>query len=109
MVLTVVDKFILLPSLNGPSTRRSRPEASCYSGGHRMDRGLQFVAMFWVESCKLIGVSLNGQTERLNQEPETVLRVLCSDNPGTWSISYLVVFGYHLSCWMTRFPQLLLL
>lgn len=59
------------------------------------DRGPQFISRFWKEFCKLIGapVSLtsgyhpesNGQTERLNQELETCLRCLVSQNPASWS------------------------
>ena len=59
------------------------------------DRGPQFASRFWREFCKLIGakVSLtsgyhpeaNGQTERLNQQLETGLRCLVSQNPATWS------------------------
>lgn len=50
---------------------------------------------FWSEFCALVGATVsltsgyhpesNGQTERLNQELETCLRCLISQNPSTWS------------------------
>ncbi|KAF7644344.1 hypothetical protein LDENG_00223730, partial [Lucifuga dentata] len=59
------------------------------------DRGLQFTSHFWKEFCSLIGATVslssgfhpqsNGQTERYNQEMETGLRCLASQNPSTWS------------------------
>ena len=59
------------------------------------DRGPQFVSRFWREFCRLIGAKAsltsgyhpeaNGQTERLNQQLETGLRCLVSQNPSTWS------------------------
>ena len=58
-------------------------------------RGPQFVSRFWKEFCKLIRATVsltsgyhpesNGQTERLNQELETGLRCLVSQNPASWS------------------------
>lgn len=59
------------------------------------DRGPQFVAQFWREFCRLLGASVsltsgyhpqsNGQTERLNQDLEVSLRILCSKDPTSWS------------------------
>ncbi len=59
------------------------------------DRGPQFISRFWREFCKQIGATVsltsgyhpesNGQTERLNQELETCLRCLVSQNPASWS------------------------
>ena len=59
------------------------------------DRGPQFVSQFWKEFCSLIGATAsltsgyhpqdNGQSERINQELETCLRCLVSQNPTTWS------------------------
>lgn len=59
------------------------------------DRGPQFTSSFWRAFCKLLGASVclssgfhpqtNGQTERANQQLETVLRCLASQNPTTWS------------------------
>ena len=59
------------------------------------DRGPQFTSVFWKAFCKLLGASVclssgfhpqsNGQTERANQQLETVLRCLVSQNPTSWS------------------------
>uniref|UniRef100_A0A8C6PAB7 Gypsy retrotransposon integrase-like protein 1 n=3 Tax=Nothobranchius TaxID=28779 RepID=A0A8C6PAB7_NOTFU len=59
------------------------------------DRGPQFVAAFWREFCKLLGITVslssgfhpqtNGQVERFNQDLETTLRAMCSKNHSTWS------------------------
>uniref|UniRef100_A0A8P4GTJ9 Gypsy retrotransposon integrase-like protein 1 n=1 Tax=Dicentrarchus labrax TaxID=13489 RepID=A0A8P4GTJ9_DICLA len=59
------------------------------------DRGPQFISQFWKEFCSLTGATVslssgyhpesNGQTERLNQELETCLRCLVSQNPASWS------------------------
>ncbi|TKS65349.1 hypothetical protein D9C73_028396 [Collichthys lucidus] len=60
-----------------------------------LDRGAQFISCFWRNFCRLIGATVsptsgyhpeaNGQTERLNQQLETGLRCLVSQNPSTWS------------------------
>ncbi|KAI3359441.1 hypothetical protein L3Q82_002949 [Scortum barcoo] len=67
------------------------------------DRGLQFVSVFWKEFCHILGATVslssgyhpesNGQTERLNQELETCLRYLVSQNQTTWS-DYLTWIEY---------------
>uniref|UniRef100_A0A8C6K8C5 Integrase catalytic domain-containing protein n=1 Tax=Nothobranchius furzeri TaxID=105023 RepID=A0A8C6K8C5_NOTFU len=59
------------------------------------DRGPQFVAAFWKEFCRLLGITVslssgfhpqtNGQVERFNQDLETTLRAMCLKNPQTWS------------------------
>ena len=59
------------------------------------DRGPQFTSSFWKAFCSLIGASVclssgfhpqsNGQTERANQQLETVLRCVASQNPTSWS------------------------
>ncbi|KAG5281322.1 hypothetical protein AALO_G00069940 [Alosa alosa] len=59
------------------------------------DRGPQFTSSFWRAFCKLLGASVclssgfhpqtNDQTERANQQLETVLRCVASQNPTTWS------------------------
>ena len=105
-VLTVVDRFskmvrfIALPKL--PSAKETAEimlnHVFRIHGFPRdivSDRGPQFISRYWKEFCKLIGakVSLtsgyhpeaNGQTERLNQQLETGLRCLVSQNPATWS------------------------
>lgn len=59
------------------------------------DRGPQFVSRFWKEFCGLLGITVSlssgfhpqtdGQTERINQEVETKLRMLCEHDPSSWS------------------------
>ncbi|XP_026164228.1 uncharacterized protein LOC113131342 [Mastacembelus armatus] len=58
------------------------------------DRGPQFIATSWREFCRLLGITLSlssgyhpqtyGQAERLNQELEKGLRILCAEVPGSW-------------------------
>ena len=58
------------------------------------DRGPQFSSRFWRAFCSILGASTslssgfhpqsNGQTERVNQDLEVVLRCLVSDNPSSW-------------------------
>ena len=69
------------------------------------DRGPQFVAQFWEAFCQLVGASrilssgyhlqTNGPTERLNQDLETDLRCLSSDNLSSWSRMLLWVEYAH--------------
>jgi len=105
-VLTVVDRFskmvhyIALPKL--PSAKETAEIMMTHVfriHGFPKDivsvRGPQFISRFWREFCNLIGASVslssgyhpesNGQTERLNQELETGLRCLISQNPSSWS------------------------
>uniref|UniRef100_A0A671TP74 Gypsy retrotransposon integrase-like protein 1 n=1 Tax=Sparus aurata TaxID=8175 RepID=A0A671TP74_SPAAU len=105
-VLTVVDRFskmvrfIAMPKL--PSAKETAEvmmtnifRVHGFPRDIVSDRGPQFVSRFWREFCRLIGaqVSLtsgyhpeaNGQTERLNQQLETGLRCVTSQNPSTWS------------------------
>uniref|UniRef100_A0A3P9HJC4 Gypsy retrotransposon integrase-like protein 1 n=1 Tax=Oryzias latipes TaxID=8090 RepID=A0A3P9HJC4_ORYLA len=105
-VLTVVDRFskmvrfIALPRL--PSAKGTAEvimnQIVRYHGFPKdivSDRGPQFISRFWKEFCRLIGATVsltsgyhpesNGQTERLNQQLETGLRCLVSQNPSTWS------------------------
>lgn len=59
------------------------------------DHGPQFILQFWKAFCGLLGATVslssgyhpesNGQTERVNQELEVMLRCLASHNPATWS------------------------
>ena len=59
------------------------------------DWGPQFISQFWKAFCSLLGATVslssgyhpqsNGQSERLNQELETGLRCLVSQNPASWS------------------------
>uniref|UniRef100_A0A3P9KUB3 Gypsy retrotransposon integrase-like protein 1 n=1 Tax=Oryzias latipes TaxID=8090 RepID=A0A3P9KUB3_ORYLA len=106
VVLTIVDRFskmvhfIALPKL--PSAKEMAEvllqHVFCLHGIPRdiiSDRGPQFTLRFWSEFCRLLNVSVslssgfhpqsNGQTERLNQQLETSLRLLCGSNPSTWS------------------------
>lgn len=71
------------------------------------DRGPQFTARFWKEFCRLLRISVslssgfhpqtNGQTERLNEELETGLRLLCSRDPTSWSQNVVWVEYAHNS------------
>ena len=59
------------------------------------DRGPQFASTFTQELGKLLNYNLSlstayhpqsdGETERVNQEIETYLRIFCGNNPITWS------------------------
>ena len=105
-VLTVVDRFskmthfIALPKL--PSAKEMAEvmmhnvfRLHGFPKDIVSDRGPQFVSRFWKEFCRLIGATVSlssgyhpessGQTERLNQELETCLRCLVSQNPSSWS------------------------
>ena len=105
-ILTVVDRFskavhfIPLPDL--PSAKETaRVMIYHVFKMHGLpvevvsDRGPQFTSCFWKAFCKLLGASVrlssgfhpqsNGQTERANQQLETVLRCVASQNPTTWS------------------------
>ncbi|KAF7640861.1 hypothetical protein LDENG_00009320, partial [Lucifuga dentata] len=69
------------------------------------DRGPQFSSIFWREFCMLVGASVsltsgfhpqsNGQTERMNQEMETVLRCVASQDQASWSSQLLWVEFAH--------------
>ncbi|KAF7709078.1 hypothetical protein HF521_015928, partial [Silurus meridionalis] len=145
-ILTVVDRFskmghfIPLPKL--PSAKETAQLLLQYvfrlHGLPRdvvSDRGPQFSAHFWKEFCRLLGISVslsfgfhpqsNGQTERLNQEIETSLRILCAQDPSTWSEKLLwaeyanktlpssatglspfqAVFGYQPPLFSTQEPE----
>lgn len=55
----------------------------------------QFITQFWSEFCRLLRINIslsagfhpqtNGQTERLNQQLETGLRLLCGWDPSSWA------------------------
>uniref|UniRef100_A0A3Q3F8X0 Integrase catalytic domain-containing protein n=1 Tax=Kryptolebias marmoratus TaxID=37003 RepID=A0A3Q3F8X0_KRYMA len=59
------------------------------------DRGPQFTARVWKQFCATLNASCslssgfhpqsNGQTERMNQEMESMLRCFTSSNPSDWS------------------------
>uniref|UniRef100_A0A3Q2VWQ2 Gypsy retrotransposon integrase-like protein 1 n=1 Tax=Haplochromis burtoni TaxID=8153 RepID=A0A3Q2VWQ2_HAPBU len=62
------------------------------------DRGPQFTSQVWKTFCSILGAKVNlssgfhpqsnGQTERLNQELEAMLRCVASQNPSSW-VTYL--------------------
>ncbi len=106
LVLTVVDRlskmahFIALPKL--PSAKETAEVMMLHifriHGFPKdivSDHGPQFISRFWKEFCSLLGATVslssgfhpqtNGQSERLNQELETGLRITASQNPDTWS------------------------
>ena len=59
------------------------------------DRGPQFVAKFQRELARILGYELalsstyhpqtDGETERVNQEIETYLRIFCNNSPSDWA------------------------
>ena len=59
------------------------------------DRGLQFASKVFQETCKLLKIDhrmsttyhpqTDGETERVNQELETYLRIFCANEPRKWS------------------------
>lgn len=104
-VLTVVDRFSKMTRLIALPKLPSAKEIAAIMINHVFrihgfpwdivsDRGPQFVLCFWRKFCRLIGVTVsltsgyhpesNGQTERLNQQLETGLLCLVSQNPLTW-------------------------
>ena len=106
VVLTVVDRlskmvhFIALPKL--PSAKETAEvmmfnvfKIHGFPEDIVSDRGPQFISRFWKEFCSLLGATVslssgfhpqtNGQSERLNQELETGLRITASQSPDTWS------------------------
>ena len=117
-VLTVVDRFskmvhfIALPKL--PSAKETADimmnhifRIHGFPKDIVSDRGPQLISKFWKEFCSLIGATIsltsgyhpesNGQTERLNQELETCLRCLVSQNPASWSKNLVWVEYAHNS------------
>ena len=106
-ILTVVDRFskmahyIPLPKL--PSAKETAQLVLLHVFRlHGLpvdvvsDRGPQFSSVFWREFCSLMGATAslssgfhpqsNGQTERINQEMETALRCMASQNPSSWAL-----------------------
>ena len=106
VVLTIVDRFskmahfVPLPKL--PSAKETAEVMLSHvfrlhglSQDVVSDRGPQFASRFWKEFCRLIGATAslssgfhpqsNGQTERYNQELETGLRCVVSQDPSLWS------------------------
>ncbi|KAF7642255.1 hypothetical protein LDENG_00261250 [Lucifuga dentata] len=69
------------------------------------DRGPQFSSVFWREFCTLVGATAsltsgfhpqsNGQTERMNQEMETALCCMVSQDLSSWSSQLLWVEFAH--------------
>lgn len=105
-VLTVVDRFSKMVHFIALQKLPSAKETAQVLLDHVVrihgiprdivsDRGPQFSSRFWKEFCTILGASVsltsgyhpqsNGQTERMNQELETCLRCLVSQNPAAWS------------------------
>ena len=105
-ILTIIDRFsksahfIALPKL--PSAKEtSEVMISQVFRLHGIpadivsDRGPQFTSEVWRTFCTALGATVslssgfhpqsNGQTERANQELESFLRCVTSENPSTWS------------------------
>ncbi len=67
------------------------------------DRGPQFSSRFLGAFCKLVGATAslssgfhpesNGQTERINQDLETILRCMAANNPTSWA-TYIIWAEY---------------
>lgn len=95
VILVIVDRFSKACRFIPLPQKLLKLSVSMFSGPVVSDRGPQFTSQFWRAFCKLVGakVSLssgfhpesNGQTERINQDLETTLRCLASNNPSTWS------------------------
>ena len=105
-VLTVVDRFSKMAHFIALSKLPSAKETAEVMLRHVFrihgfprdivsDRGPQFISRFWKEFCHLLGATVslssgyhpqsNGQSERINQELETCLRCLVSQNQASWS------------------------
>ena len=106
VILTVVDRFSkmahFIPLSKLPSAKDTAKLVLQHIFGlHGLptdivsDRGPQFTSMFWKEFCNLVGASVslfsgfhpqsNRQTERMNQDLETILCCLMNHNPASWS------------------------
>lgn len=105
-ILTVIDRFsksahfIALPKL--PSAKETAEiminqvfRLHGIPADIVSDRGPQFTSEVWRTFCTALGATVslssgfhpqsNGQTERANQELESFLRCVTSENPSTWS------------------------
>ena len=115
-ILTVVDRFSkmahFVPLTKLPSAKETAEQVLLHVFRlHGLpvdvvsDRGPQFTSVFWREFCTLIGATVslssgfhpqsNGQSERMNQEMETALRCMVSQNPSSWSKQLLWVEYAH--------------
>ncbi|KAL0172527.1 hypothetical protein M9458_032838, partial [Cirrhinus mrigala] len=124
VVLTVVERFskavhfIPLPKL--PSARETA--AIVLDHVFRIhglpvnvvsDRGPQFISKFWAEFCRQLGATVslsfgyhpqtNGQSERVKQDLERVLRCVASAEPLTWSSKLAMVEYAHNSTGLSPF------
>ncbi|KAF7656699.1 hypothetical protein LDENG_00037170 [Lucifuga dentata] len=116
VILTVVDRFnkmahfVPLPKL--PSAKETAElmlwHVFCIHGfpvDVVSDCGPRFSSVFWREFCMLVGATVslssgfhpqsNGQSERMNQEMETALHCMVSQNPSSWSSQLLWVEYAH--------------
>uniref|UniRef100_A0AAQ4PE48 Gypsy retrotransposon integrase-like protein 1 n=1 Tax=Gasterosteus aculeatus aculeatus TaxID=481459 RepID=A0AAQ4PE48_GASAC len=106
VILTVVDRFSkaahFLPLPKLPSARETADllvqhvvRLHGIPADIVSDRGPQFSSQLWKAFCHTLGATAslssgfhpqtNGQTERLNQELEAILRCVISNNPSSWS------------------------
>uniref|UniRef100_A0A8C7WS22 Gypsy retrotransposon integrase-like protein 1 n=1 Tax=Oryzias sinensis TaxID=183150 RepID=A0A8C7WS22_9TELE len=106
VILTIVDRFskaahfIAMPKLP-TATETARRLVDDVFRLHGIpsdivsDRGPQFTSQVWKCFCQGLGATsslssgfhpqTNGQTERTNQDLESALRCVCSQNPTSWS------------------------
>uniref|UniRef100_A0A8C8DF58 Gypsy retrotransposon integrase-like protein 1 n=1 Tax=Oryzias sinensis TaxID=183150 RepID=A0A8C8DF58_9TELE len=106
VILTIVDRFskaahfVALPKLP-TATETARCLTDHVFRLHGIpcdivsDRGPQFSSQVWKNFCQGLGATAslssgfhpqtNGQTERTNQDLESALRCVCSQNPSSWS------------------------
>lgn len=106
--------FIPLPKLPSAKETAEVLHLHGFPSNILSDWGPQFVAQLWKAFWDLLGATVslswgyhhqtNGQTERLNQDLETGLRCLPSQNPPTWSkIQIWVEYAHNsLPCSSTR-------
>lgn len=117
-ILTVVDRFSKMANFGALPKLPSAKETAELMLQHVFrlhglpvdmvsDRGPPFTSRFWREFCTLIGATVslpsgfhpqsNGQMERVNQELETALRCMVSQNLSSWSQHLLWVEYAHNS------------
>ncbi|KAK3555306.1 hypothetical protein QTP86_014893, partial [Hemibagrus guttatus] len=117
-ILTIVDRFSKMVHFVPPSHLPSAKETALLFVQHVFrlhgipsdivsDIGPQFTAQFWTEFCRLLGISIslssgyhpqsNGQTKHMNPQLETGLRLLCSQDPNSWSHNVVWVEYSHNS------------
>uniref|UniRef100_A0A3B3HCI3 Gypsy retrotransposon integrase-like protein 1 n=1 Tax=Oryzias latipes TaxID=8090 RepID=A0A3B3HCI3_ORYLA len=114
VILTIVDRFSKAAHFVAMSKLPTAAETASALSHHVFrlhgipsdivsDRGPQFTSQVWRCFCQALGATAslssgfhpqtNGQTERTNQDLESALRCVCSQNPTTWS-DFLVWVEY---------------